>query len=145
MPSISSEEINNRLALFENKCRLLGLRITNQRREIFKAVAASRQHPSAEVVFLSVRKKLPRVSLDTIYRTLTSLEKMDLLLRVGTPEKERFDADLKPHAHFICTACGEVYDIFPPAVLCNQPATLDCGEVKHVNLQLKGICKRCRP
>ena len=141
---ISEEELTHRLAAFEEKCRQRGLRVTNQRREIFKTVAASRQHPSAEAVFLAVRQKMPRVSLDTVYRTLSSLEKMDLLIRVGTPEKERFDGDLRPHAHFICTNCAEVYDIFPPEISYKNPTTLACGKVKHVNVQFKGICKRCQ-
>ena len=141
---ISTEEISRRLAAFEEKCRRQGLRVTDQRREIFKAVASSRQHPSAEAVFLAVRQKIPRVSLDTVYRTLASLEKMDLLIRVGTPEKERFDGDLRPHAHFICSECAEVYDIFPPEISWDKPTALTCGEIKHINLQFKGICKRCQ-
>ena len=140
----SREELTRRLAAFEEKCRRSGLRVTNQRREIFKTVASSRQHPSAEAVFLAVRQKMPRVSLDTVYRTLASLEKMDLLIRVGTPEKERFDGDLRPHAHFICTNCAEVYDIFPPEVSYENPTTLACGKVKYVHVQFKGICKRCQ-
>lgn len=143
--AITETEVKNRLLAFEQECRRRGLRVTNQRREIFKAVASSRQHPSAEAVFLAVRQKVDNVSLDTVYRTLTSLEEMDLLTRVGTPEKERFDGDLRPHAHFICTSCGEVYDIFPqdPSFGFLSPA-LSCGEVKRINVQFRGICKRCR-
>ncbi|MBR4591828.1 MAG: transcriptional repressor [Elusimicrobiaceae bacterium] len=143
MHSLTEEEISRRLNSFEKECRRRGLRVTNQRREIFKTVASSRQHPSAEAVFSAVRKKMANVSLDTVYRTLASLEKMNLLIRVGTPEKERFDGDLRPHAHFICTCCGEVYDVFPPAGTFQVPGALECGQVKRVNVQLKGICKRC--
>ena len=142
---LDDKELTHRLEIFEAACRQRGLRITDQRREIFKTVASSRQHPSAEAVFCAVRKKMANVSLDTVYRTLSSLEKMNLLIRVGTPEKERFDADLRPHAHFICSSCAEVYDIFSPADLLNwKPAELDCGKVTHINVQFKGICKRCR-
>ena len=142
--TLSTQEILSRLAAFEQKCRRSGLRVTNQRREIFKAVATSRMHLSAEEVFETVRRKINNVSLDTVYRTLTSLEQMDLLIRVGTAQKERFDGDLRPHAHFICNRCGFVQDIFPPDVSCEvKPAVLNYGEVKHVNIQFKGICKRC--
>lgn len=141
----SEKELQDRLVTFENTCRAHGLRVTDQRREIFKAVASSRQHPSAEAVFGAVRNKMPNVSLDTVYRTLASLEKMNLLVRVGTPDKERFDGDLTPHAHFICSSCGEVYDIFSPAASVDwKSVDLACGEVTHVNVQFKGICKRCR-
>lgn len=142
---MTSQEITARVKYFERECHRRGLRVTNQRREIFKTVASSTQHPSAEHVFSAVRRTLQNVSLDTVYRTLASLEKMNLLIRVGTPEKERFDGDLRPHAHFICTSCGEVYDIFSPDVTVPvKMPQLSCGYVKHVNIQYKGICKRCR-
>ncbi|MBR4355774.1 MAG: transcriptional repressor [Elusimicrobiaceae bacterium] len=142
--AIAPQEINHRLAVFERECRRKGLRITNQRREIFKAVASSRQHPSAEAVLLSVRRTLANVSLDTVYRTLSTLEQMNLLTRVGTSSKEHFDGDLRPHAHFICTRCGEVYDVFVPQTSNSwEPQMLPCGKVQHINLQFKGICKRC--
>ncbi|WP_428075877.1 Fur family transcriptional regulator [Candidatus Avelusimicrobium luingense] len=141
----TSQEIAARVKHFERECHRRGLRVTNQRREIFKTVASSKEHPSAERVFDAVRCTMSNVSLDTVYRTLASLEKMDLLVRVGTPEKERFDGDLRPHAHFICNRCGEVYDIFSPEVTTPvELPRLTCGEVKHVNIQYKGICKRCR-
>ena len=141
----TEKELNERLNAFENACRISGLRVTNQRREIFKVVAASREHPSAETVLCTVRKKMNNVSLDTVYRTLASLEKMNLLIRVGTPEKEHFDADIRPHAHFICLHCGEVYDIFSSAEFPDwKNAAAACGDVTHVNVQFRGICKRCR-
>lgn len=143
---ISAQELKARLDLFENKCRARGLRVTNQRREIFCAVAASREHPSAETVFLQVRKKLPKVSLDTVYRTLYSLEEMDLLNRVGAAPKERFDGNICPHAHFVCTKCGAVYDIFPPQYdVPDVPREVRAfGNVCRVSVQFKGICKPCR-
>ena len=141
----TEKELTTRLNAFETACRTHGLRLTAQRREIFKTVAASRCHPSAEAVLAQVRKKMANVSLDTVYRTLATLEKMNLLLRVGTTSKARFDGDLTPHAHFICAACGEVYDVFSPSVQnAWKPVALTCGEVTHINLQFKGICKRCR-
>ena len=72
-------DVQMRLDYFETRCKELGLRITRQRQEIFRAVAQSNAHPSAETVFLQVRESLPNVSLDTVYRTLSSLEEMGLL------------------------------------------------------------------
>ena len=141
----TAKELSDRLSAFEHACRSSGLRLTDQRREVFKAVASSRRHPSAEAVFETVRKKMANISLDTVYRTLATLEKMNLLVRVGTPEKERFDGDLTPHAHFICSVCGAVYDVFAaPAFPDWKPAALECGEVTHVNVQFRGVCKQCR-
>ena len=143
---ITQDELAQRLDFFEQECRRRGLRVTEQRREIFKAVAASHSHPSAEDVFAQVREKLANVSLDTVYRTLTSLEDMELLLRVGTEGKERFDGDLRPHAHFVCTACGGVYDIFPDEGerIIWPASAVEKGTVQQVNVQLRGICKKCQ-
>ena len=142
---ISQEELTQRLNFFEEECRRRGLRVTDQRREIFKVVAASKSHPSAEEVFEQVREKLANVSLDTVYRTLTSLEQMELLLRVGTAGKERFDGDLRPHAHFICAQCGEVYDVFYDKKYMMLPLreAFSCGEVRAISLQYKGTCNKC--
>lgn len=142
---ITPQELAQRLEFFEEECRRRGLRVTEQRREIFKTVAASRSHPSAEEVFEQVREKLTNVSLDTVYRTLTSLEQMELLLRVGTAGKERFDGDLRPHAHFICAHCGEVYDVFYDKKYMMLPLreAFSCGEVRLISLQYKGTCRNC--
>ena len=139
----NEKEVEKRLEAFETVCRKKGLRVTEQRREIFRTVASSREHPCAEKVCDLVRKKIPHVSLDTVYRTLSSLEAMELLVRVGTPAKERFDGDLRPHAHFVCTRCGEVYDIFSEEKDACSPVC-EWGEIKQVNVQLRGICNRCQ-
>ena len=142
---IAQEELEQRLTFFEEECRNRGLRVTEQRREIFKTVAASHSHPSAEDVFAQVREKLANVSLDTVYRTLASLAEMELIIRVGTPYKERFDGDLRPHAHFICSKCGEVYDVFYDKKYMMLPLreAFSCGEVRQICLQYKGTCNRC--
>lgn len=141
------KELKTRMEEFKKLCRERSLRVTAQRLEIFRTVAQSKAHPSAEAVFGFVRKKLPNISLDTVYRTLASMEEAGLVFRVGMSSKARFDADLSPHYHFVCMSCGEVYDVFPPG---GEPAprvpenVSEFGEVKNVNLQFRGICKRCR-
>ena len=139
-------DVQARLDNFEARCKELGLRVTRQRQEIFRAVAETYGHPSAEEVFVQVREKLPNVSLDTVYRTLGSLEDMGLLMRVGLSSKARFDGDLRPHAHFVCTACGGVYDIFPEEGerIIWPSSAVEKGTVQQVNVQLRGICKKCQ-
>lgn len=141
-----TKELKTRVEEFKQLCRARHLRITGQRLEIFRTVAQSKAHPSAEAVFSAVRKKLPNISLDTVYRTLSSMEESGVVFRVGMDSKARFDADWTPHYHFVCMNCGEVYDVFPQPGGCGvqTPSNLnEFGEVKHVNLQFRGICNRC--
>lgn len=94
-----------------------GLSATPQRLAIYEAVAASREHPSPEDVLAVVRRTLPTVSLGTVYRTLERFAEIGLARRV-TPlaDRLRYDANLEPHHHLVCTECRSVSDITDPAL-----------------------------
>ena len=146
MQTPESIAMQERMADFKKLCREHSLRVTNQRVEIFRMLASFKEHPSVEQVFEFVRKKLPNISLDTVYRTISSMEDAGVVFRVGLSNRARFDADLNPHYHFVCMECGAVYDIFPSEGknLLEVPAQVkNFGEVKNVNLQFHGICKHC--
>jgi len=121
--------------------------VTRQRTEVFRALISSIEHPGADVIFETVRKVLPNISLDTIYRTLASLEEAGLIARVGISNQARYDAHTEPHYHFVCMKCGEVYDIFLPE---GEPVAIPSedvekfGKVMAVNLQFRGVCTRCQ-
>jgi len=96
---------------FVRICRAKGLKATHQRMEIFRELASSKEHPDAEAVYTNVRKRVPAISLNTVYRTVTTLEKHGLIHRAGTLSgSTRLDADIEPHHHFICTVCGAIMD-----------------------------------
>lgn len=138
--SIEEKIENLKVACHEN-----GLRVTPQRVEIYKTVAVSCEHPDAETVYAAIKKKMPNISFDTVYRTLASLEELGVIFRVDNLlPKARFDADKTPHYHFICTKCNEVYDIFL-GDNCSEisQAAREFGRVKDVNIQIRGICKNC--
>ena len=88
-----------------------GLRLTHQRLEILRELVGAKDHPSAEMVFGRVRKRLPTISLDTVYRTLATFDEYGLIMRVPvTGDQGRFDADTSPHHHFVCQNCKAIYD-----------------------------------
>lgn len=147
MQTLQSADMKERISHFKKLCRKSALRVTNQRVEIFRTLAESKEHPSVEKVFHSVRQKMPNISLDTVYRTLSSMEEAGLVFRVGLSNKARFDADLTPHYHFVCMECGEVHDVAPAMgkdPFWTPEQIKEFGEVKNVNLQFHGICNRCR-
>lgn len=140
------DELDRRLEHFKEVCRHEGLKLTHQRMVIFEEVAKSRDHPDADTVFKSVRDKVPTVSLDTVYRTLWMLNAVGLITTVGPPrEKVRFDGDVSPHHHFVCSRCGAVYDVPGPAFGPIQaPDEIEgIGQVESVRLELRGRCRRC--
>ena len=142
---MNNATVDEKIDILRKTCAEKGMRVTPQRIEIYKYVANSCEHPSAETIFEAVKKQMPNVSIDTVYRTLASLEELGIIFRVDNQlPKARFDADLTPHNHFLCIQCGEVYDIFPESYDLEIPKeSYTFGQVKDANLQVRGICNKC--
>ena len=107
----SAQEVESRMQAFREMCKRRGLRVTPQRTEVFRAVARTDEHPDADVVLRRVRRRIPNVSLDTVYRVLYRLEDEGLISRVQvSSDRLRFDANSDRHHHFVCSQCGIIRD-----------------------------------
>jgi len=130
----------------EVACRQAGARVTQQRREVLRAVVETDEHPDAQSVLKRVRERMPTISFDTVYRTLSFLEEHGLISRVAASgERARFDGNHVPHHHFICTECGKIID-FESAELdgIELPREADrLGTASTQQLQVFGICRDC--
>jgi Fur family peroxide stress response transcriptional regulator len=143
----SKEEIQSRMDCFTKALRDSGIKLTHQRIEIFREVARTGDHPDAETIFKRVRKRVPTVSLDTVYRTLWMLNDMGLITTLGPQTgRVRFDANASPHHHFICTKCGKVGDFyskkFDDLEVPEQVSRM--GDVATTHVQFRGRCSRCQ-
>jgi Fur family peroxide stress response transcriptional regulator len=124
----------------------VGVKMTHQRLEIFREVAKSGDHPDAETIYKGVRARVPAVSLDTVYRTLWLLLDLGLLTTLGPPrERVRFDANMTPHHHFICTKCGVAHDFYSEEFdhLRIPEAVNALGIVEKAQVEVRGLCSRC--
>lgn len=142
----SMAEIKLRLDHFEKACRIAGFKITHQRKEIFKEVARSIDHPDIEAVHKSVRRRIPSVSQDTVYRTLRMLTDLEMINILGaSKDRIRFDANLEPHHHFVCSKCGLTRD-FQSADLNSitvPDSVKEMGSVRMVQVEVRGFCHAC--
>ena len=123
-----------------------GIKLTHQRLEIFREIAASEEHPDVETVFRAVQARMPTVSQDTVYRTLWLLHDLGLATTLG-PQREgvRFDANLDPHHHYVCVRCGLVRD-FESADLnaLRLPAAVkQLGSIVDARVEVRGVCAKC--
>lgn len=139
-------EIRRRLEEFEGACRKAGFKLTHQRREVFREVVGNDEHPDAETVFRAVRRRVPTVSRDTVYRTLWMLTTLEVINVLG-PSKDRirFDSNPEPHHHFICSKCGLTSD-FQSRALDELPipaSVRSLGSIKIVQVEVRGICAAC--
>ena len=120
-----------------------GLRPTQQRIAVYRYLCEHPCHPTAEAIYENLRPSLPSCSLMTVYNCLDALVRAELI-RVVTIEAgvQHFDADVTPHGHFRCSACGTIYDFpFPPE---SVPAhTLVGFQITEQNLYCAGVCPNC--
>jgi Fur family peroxide stress response transcriptional regulator len=143
----ASEIVEARVRMFLDECRRLGIKATHQRREIYREVARTNEHPDVQTLFLRVRQRVPEVSLDTVYRTLRMFEEKGLVARVASLDaRTRFDAVTTQHHHFVCVQCGEILDLYSEQLnaLPVPPGGSAFGEVQSVHVELRGVCKGCR-
>jgi len=134
------------LEAFERACRESGLRLTHQRLEIYRELAAATDHPSAEVLHQRLRHRIPTLSLDTVYRTLATFARHGLINRVETVESQsRFEAKGMRHHHLICSQCREIIDFQWPAI--DETALPEeiapWGRIDTRNVVVYGICRTC--
>jgi Fur family peroxide stress response transcriptional regulator len=139
-------EITQQLEQFRAACKKRGVKLTHQRLEIFREVAASLEHPDAETVFRGVQTRMPTVSLDTVYRTLWLLNDLGLITTLG-PRREsvRFDANLRHHHHYVCMRCGLVGDFESPElnILRIPNGVMEFGSVVSTHVEVRGLCAKC--
>ena len=87
-------------------------RRTPQLMAISEVLAETKDHPSAEEVLRRVRRRLPRVSLGTVYRNLEKLRGLGKVqvLRLDSGVAH-YDATVDEHDHFVCDSCGRIMDL----------------------------------
>jgi Fur family ferric uptake transcriptional regulator len=85
--------------------------MTHQRRVILEEVKFGPEHPTADEIYERVRKKLPRISMGTVYRNLDILAAGGLIHKIEPDHtQKRFDGVTKDHYHLTCVRCGRIED-----------------------------------
>ncbi len=145
--TMNSTTLHHRLKEFQEACAGLGLKVTHQRVEIFRAVIGTERHPDAEWVYRRVKQRIPMISLDTVYRNLKLLAERGLISIVGlSQESLRFDGNSEPHHHFTCVKCGLIRDFSCERMEC-PPMPEEAkvfGRPISVHLEVKGLCVACK-
>ena len=119
-----------------------GIRLTRQREKILAILLQQKDHPTASDVYERAKKKMPSISLATVYNSLEALARSGLLKQVNVDRAPtRFCANLEDHGHFFCERCGAIYDV---EAVTAQPGNLPPGFIVfHADVTLKGLCPNC--
>lgn len=114
------------------------------RMKIYEYLRGTKSHPTADLIYIEIKKAIPTISKTTIYNTLKTFAEHGLVTPITIEENEvRFDGDISLHGHFKCKTCGNVYDF--PVQITNHDLSrgLDGHTVHESHIYAHGICKNC--
>ncbi len=106
------------------------IKYSRQRESIKEYLAHTKEHPTADMVYMHIKQIYPNISLGTVYRNLNLLVEQGEVRKIshGTG-MDRFDADIQKHYHFVCNECANIIDL-----------EIDQDELLHINdLASKGF------
>jgi Fe2+ or Zn2+ uptake regulation protein len=122
-----------------------GLKVTRQRQCIFRILYANPAHSTAEAIYVLARKRMPTISLKTVYETLHSLAALGEIqqIDVGTGST-RFDPDVHRHHHLVCSKCGRIENIdLDLGLLALTAAERHGFMLSHTEVIFRGLCPDC--
>ena len=123
-------------------------RLTPQRVELVRLIAASEGHPSASQLYNQIKIQFPTMSLATVYKTLDLLKELGEVLEIDLRDDSHYDGN-KPysHPHLICTNCQKIVDGELSTAVVNivQEVEQNFGFriLKH-QLAFYGLCPDCQ-
>jgi Fe2+ or Zn2+ uptake regulation protein len=123
-----------------------GQRVTPQRLMIARVLADLDRHATVETVHGEVGRRMPGVSLPTVYATLELLEELGLVRRVASEGGAVvYDPRTDDHHHLACRRCGAIQDV---------DAAVEAGALlaaaraagfapDHAQVVVRGLCAAC--
>ena len=123
------------------------MRSSNQRSLVHQIVESAHDHPTAQGVFERARKRLPSISLGTVYRNLQVLVEQGLLLeRKAGSRPARYEANRFQHYHICCVQCGALEDLSVPyqKLLDRRVQKMVRYKLQEHRMEFYGICPQCQ-
>ena len=129
------------------RLRDCGIAVTPQRLAVLASLRNRRDHPSAEHIYQEVRRQLPTISFNTVYKALEVLCQKGIVVK-GNPlhEVARYDGIMNSHAHLICRRCHHIINldwdagVFPGLA----PAQQHGFQLDYPSLIFWGLCPECQ-
>ncbi|HEX6708886.1 MAG TPA: transcriptional repressor, partial [Rubrobacter sp.] len=113
---------------------------------VLEALSEAQGHPSAEDVYLIVKRKNPRVALGTVYQALSVLEEVGVIGSKHWAESPtRYDLNVEPHLDIRCIRCGEVSEV-PGVALGGVEERIRNNtpyRVTRATMVVEGLCPSC--
>jgi Fur family transcriptional regulator, peroxide stress response regulator len=130
---------------FQSLCRKHDLAATHQRRVIYDTVMSMHGHPSPELIYDKVKKKIPSISLATVYKNVRTFLESGMLREVSMHHGSlRVEPNEHAHHHLVCVRCKQITDLDPehlaPVRIKQRPRGFT---VTRIAVDVMGICAAC--
>lgn len=132
---------------FRAKCEEHGLAVTHQRQVLYDVMQGMHGHPSPEDVYLRVRKRIPSISLATVYKNIHLFIESGILREVSLHHGSlRVEMNAHPHHHLVCTVCKSITDVDEKSLgLAARHSRLPGGfVVERYAVDILGRCASCQ-
>ena len=119
------------------------LKLTLQRMNIYSYLMSTCEHPTVDTIYTNIRKTIPTISLATVYKNLNTLVNSGLIKLINVCEENfRYDANLDLHAHFKCTSCNKVEDLYLDDNVLKSLLSRN-NTINNLDVFLYGTCTCC--
>ena len=122
-------------------------RRSTRRDTVLDILKSTVQHPTAAWIYENARKKIPNISLGTVYRNLADLQENGDIIAITTGDGTvHYDARVTDHAHFYCNCCHSVIDVFLDSaddINVKAENQLGCKVIRQ-QIVFYGCCKNCK-
>lgn len=132
----------------ERSLRRAGLRVTPQRRLVLRILARANSHLDANGIYERGRRQDEKLSLSTVYRTLTVLKETGIVRELHLDaEHHHYELDDQDeHSHLVCLDCGRIIEVDSTPF---RQAARDAGKIHgfvlaSAQVELTGHCADCR-
>ena len=133
-------------AQFRALCEQHGLSVTHQRQVIYEALYDTPDHPSPEAIYAKVRRRIPSISLGTVYKNIKTFVDTGLLREVSLHHgSTRLETNLNHHHHLVCSNCKAIIDLEADDL---EPLRLkkklpNGFQVHRYSVEVIGLCHNC--
>ena len=129
---------------FQLLCRKHDLAATHQRRVIYDTVMSLHGHPSPELIYGKVRKKIPSISLATVYKNVHTFLESGMLREVSMHHGSlRVEPNEREHHHLVCIRCKEITDLDSESLALRIKQRPRGFRVTRITVDVLGVCAAC--
>jgi Fe2+ or Zn2+ uptake regulation protein len=144
MPTTAPIDADRAEALLRRTLEAHGQRFTEQRAAVYRHLAGTCEHPTADEVFTAVRAEIPDISLATVYKALETLVSCGLAAKLTYgDDSARYDARTDDHYHSRCLRCGVVRDVAADGAPVPEVQVGDGFRVQGFRVEVVGYCAAC--